>query len=48
MLKNWLYQDARWWQFWMPQSGLWGGVILWLVALALVIAAHIFYIGEYT
>jgi len=24
----WVFRDARWWQFWRPQSGLPGGLIL--------------------
>lgn len=27
MILYWLNRDAKWWQFWFPQSGISGGCI---------------------
>lgn len=32
-IKAWAMQDAEVWQFWMPQSGLLGGVMVGMVIL---------------
>ena len=26
--KQWYFKPAKWWEFWLPQSGIEGGVIL--------------------
>jgi len=28
MLDKWLFADAEWWQFWLPRSGVFGGIIM--------------------
>lgn len=30
-LNKWFYKPAKWWQFWLPQSGMEGGAILGLI-----------------
>lgn len=38
---KWVYTPARWYQFWMPMSGIYGGLIiisLCVLAEALVMA----------
>lgn len=32
MLEKWINKPAKWWQFWLPQSGIVGGSILGLLA----------------
>ena len=35
---DWLFEPAKWWQFWMPQSGFLGGCIMGLyIALFLAL-----------
>ena len=36
MLAQWFYHPARWWQVWLPQSGLTGGAIVGIAILGLV------------
>jgi hypothetical protein len=36
--KPWALVDAHWWQFWMPQSGLIGGLINGAVIVAATFA----------
>jgi glycerol uptake facilitator-like aquaporin len=36
--KRWLHKDAEWWQFWLPQSGPVGGMIMGVI-LASFLAA---------
>lgn len=31
LIKRWTFTPAKWWQFWMPQSGLRGGLIIWII-----------------
>ena len=39
VLKRWFFKGARWWQFWLPQSGPVGGVIVaGVIALLLLLA----------
>lgn len=40
---NWVFKPARWWEFWLPSSGLRGGFIggvllglLWIWVLSLL------------
>jgi len=40
-LKHWLSANAKWWQFWMPQSGGRGGVVFGLL-LGVLIALIVF------
>jgi hypothetical protein len=35
-VKSWIYRDAKWWQFWRPQSGVRGGFLLVVVAFAVI------------
>lgn len=35
-LNKWLHHPARWYEFWYPQSGFFGGVVLICVILLLV------------
>lgn len=35
LFRVWLSKEAKWWKFWLPQSGLFGGMI----AAALISAA---------
>lgn len=40
-MDRWAFKDAKWWQFWRPQSGLVGGLIMgvvMIVALCLAVA----------
>jgi hypothetical protein len=39
MLRRWWLADARWWQFWMPQSSLPGGIIGGAIVLAVCLVA---------
>lgn len=32
-MKRWIFKRARWWQFWMPGSGLKGGMLAGAVVL---------------
>lgn len=36
MLKRWFFAPAEWWQFWMPGSGLGGGLFAAAVMISLV------------
>lgn len=36
MFWQWVMMDARWYQFWMPQSGWSGGMIAGTVLMALL------------
>ena len=33
---EWFYRPAQWWQFWLPQSGFIGGLILMGLAVTLI------------
>ena len=35
---KWAFRDAEWWQFWMPQSGLAGGMIAGVVVIVAIVA----------
>jgi hypothetical protein len=37
-LRKWLFHPAEWWQFWYPQSGLFGGLI---IAYALILSLFV-------
>lgn len=39
--REWFFHDARWYEFWFPQSGVVGGLIFGFVLLGAVI-----FIGE--
>jgi hypothetical protein len=39
ILKRWVKTEAEWWQFWMPQSGGRGGIIMGIVILCVVAQA---------
>lgn len=41
VLYRWSMRDAEWWQFWRPQSGLIGGVIVALLIELIVIGVYI-------
>lgn len=34
--RDWYYHPAAWWQFWYPQSGLIGGLIIAILVLLLI------------
>ncbi len=36
-IKAWLLKDAKWWEFWMPGSGFFGGVIMGAILWTLVL-----------
>lgn len=36
MLKRWWFAPAKWWQIWMPQSGLTGGMIAGIIVTAAI------------
>ena len=36
---GWSMRDARWWQFWLPQSGFPGGCIMAVVVAAITALA---------
>lgn len=29
----WVFREAKWWQFWLPQSGIIGGLIITAIVL---------------
>lgn len=33
---SWSMKDAKWWQFWMPQSGPVGGLLAGLIVVILI------------
>lgn len=38
---RWIKARAKWWQFWMPQSGLTGGIIAgWIITLIIIVGAY--------
>ncbi len=37
-INEWMMTPAHWYEFWMPQSGLVGGLIVGLILLAICIA----------
>lgn len=39
-LAVWAGRPARWWQFWRPQSGIVGGLILAAIALAVTLFVY--------
>lgn len=34
---NWAVKPAYWWQFWQPQSGLVGGIIMFCVIMGITL-----------
>jgi len=36
-IKYWWFREAKWWQFWYPQSGFCGGFILGCVVVVVLI-----------
>lgn len=36
-LNHWFFEDAYWWQFWMPQSGWWGGALASIFFVASIV-----------
>lgn len=37
ILNKWWFKPAKYWQFWLPQSGIIGGMILGAFILAIII-----------
>ena len=35
-LEEWKYKEAKWWQFWLPQSGPVGGMLLGVSFVAIL------------
>jgi hypothetical protein len=38
MIRKWIYTDAEWYEFWMPQSGPVGGLILSAILWGIFVA----------
>jgi hypothetical protein len=36
--ESWRFRPAKWYQFWLPQSGLFGGIIIGAVISAAVVS----------
>lgn len=36
MIAHWLFKPAKWYQFWLPQSGFFGGILVLVVLLPLL------------
>jgi len=43
LLKMWFMKPAKWYYFWLPQSGLAGGIIVGLIIVALL--RYVFFIN---
>jgi hypothetical protein len=41
-LRKWANADAKWWQFWMPQSGHAGGLIIGAIVLSGILLYEVF------
>lgn len=39
---DWLNKDAKWWHFWLPQSGLLGGLLLGIAGKVVFGVIYIF------
>lgn len=43
LIERYLFTEAKWWQFWMPQSGPAGGAVFGILfVLALFLLAKLF------
>jgi len=43
-LEKWSMRKCKWWQFWMPQSGFFGGIVV--VSLILLVLAVLYLTNE--
>jgi len=43
VIRQWINTPAEWWEFWLPQSGLVGGVVFYFI-MAVAMCA-VFYFG---